>query len=155
MGGRGWGPSQKMYEQACVPNFMRLGPVKVFQNTLIICIEIRKSKYKLQAVKNVKINEDIQITKNVEKHHLKICIEKPCTKFYEPMMICNAKKVLKMSANAPTQCHGSTSFPKSPMVWKKYKSEKSWKTPPKELYKEAVYQISWGYDHWKYLKIRK
>ena len=30
--------------------------------------------------------------------------------------------------------------------------EKRWKTPPKEWYKEAVYQISEPYDIWKVFK---
>ena len=56
---------------------------------------------------------------------------------------------------AYTQCHGSTSFLKSPMVWKNKNRKKSWKTPPKELYKEAVCKILWAYDDWKCQKSMK
>ena len=70
-------------------------------------------------------------------------------------MIENVKKVWNMSTNVRTQCHGGTSFLKSPMVWKNKNRKKSWKTPPKELYKEAVYKILWAYDDWKCQKSSK
>ena len=116
---------------------------------------IRKSKHKLQAFKKLKRNEKMWFTKNGERSHLKNCIKKLCTKFYEPMMIGNVKIVWNMSANVRTQCHGGTSFLKSPMVWKNRNRKKSWKTPPKELYKGAVYKILWAYDDWKCQKSLK
>ena len=64
-------------------------------------------------------------------------------------MIENVKKVWNMSTNVRTQCHGSTSFLKSPMVWKNKNRKKSWKTPPKELFKEATHKISRSCDDWK------
>ena len=51
----------------------------------------------------------------------------------------------------------STSY-KLSINWKEIKNsnhKKRWKTPPKELYKEAVYKILWAYNDWKCQKSLK
>ena len=41
------------------------------------------------------------------------------------------------------------------MWWKIGNPQKRWKTPPKELFKEAVHKISWPYVHWITYEVRK
>ena len=47
------------------------------------------------------------------------------------------------------------SFLKSKMWRKIANPQKRLKTPPKELFKEAVHKISWTYVHWLTYKVRK